>query len=241
MLQLSRGIALRMDVRDLLQLQGALQGNRVVRVAPDVEHVPGVPVLLREPAYLVRLVQDVLGGPWERAELVLQAIQFVVAEGASVLTELQGDQVEGHELRDERLRRRDADLDPGARVDRLVGLPREARADHVRDREGLRSATAGLAGRPEGVGGLAALRDQDHEGLFRRALAVPVLRGEFRGRRDPRELLEDVLSDEGRMVRAATGDELHARHTFREEPVHFEVRETPQEGLWTRLRGFLDP
>src|SRR5207253_9790172 len=101
---------------------------------------------------------------------------------------------------DERLRRGDADLDPGARVDRLVGLPREAGADHVRDREGLRSATAGLAARPEGVGGLAAPRDQAPEGLFRRALAVPVLRGEFRRRRDPAAPFEDVLSDAGRVV-----------------------------------------
>src|SRR5207247_10931993 len=140
-------------------------------------------VLRGERSDLVRLVEDVLGRPRKRPELIFQPVELVVSQRPTVLAELQCDQIEDNELRDKRLRRGDADLDARARVDGLVDLAGEARADDIGDREGLASAAMRLPGRAARVCGLAALRDEEDEGSLRCALAVAVLGRELRGRR----------------------------------------------------------
>ena len=42
MLHFSGGIALRVDVADLLELQGAFQSNRVIDAAPQKDHILGL-------------------------------------------------------------------------------------------------------------------------------------------------------------------------------------------------------
>src|SRR5207244_12814192 len=74
----------------------------------------------------------------------------------------------------------------------------------------------------------------------RAALAVAVLLSEFLRGRDARDLLDDVLPDEGRVVRRPAGHELDARHALGEEAVHFEVREAAEERLVDRLRRLVD-
>src|SRR3989454_11823790 len=123
--------------------------------------------------------------------MVLQPVELIVSEGSTVLAELERDQVQDDELGDERLRRGDADLDARARVDRLVDLPGEARADDVGDREGLASAAMRLPRRAERVCGLAALRDPQDERPLRGPLAVAILGRALRGRRDACDLLDD--------------------------------------------------
>src|SRR5437867_8435554 len=97
-----------------------------------------------------------------------------------------------------------------------------------------------LARRTERVRGLAALRDQEDEGPLRRALAVAVLRRELRGGGDARDLLDDVLPDERRVVGRTARDQLDARDAFGEEAIHLEIREPAEEGLVDRLRGFVN-
>src|SRR6266511_1868722 len=193
-----------------------------------------------ERANLVGLVHHVLHGPRQRTEMVLQRIEFIVAEGAAVLPDLQCDEVEHHELRVERLRPGDADLDARAGVEREVRLPGEARAEDGRAPEGLASPPTRLASGPEGVGRLTALRDEDDERPLRWALAVAVLRRQLCGCGDAGDLLEDVLADEGGVVGGPAGDELHARHAFGQEPVDLEVREAAQERLLDGLRALVD-
>src|SRR5206468_7462344 len=179
----------------------AFHRDRIIRVAADVEHVLRVAsVFFGKGPDLVRLVEDVLGRPREGPQLILQPVELVVSERSAVLAELQRDQVQDDELRDERLRRGDADLDARARVDRLVDLAGEARPDDVGDREGLAAAAMRLPRRTERVRGLAALRGPEDEGPLRRALAVAVLGRELRGGGDARDLLDNVLPDERRVV-----------------------------------------
>src|SRR5439155_26497079 len=143
--------------------------DRIVSMAADVEHVLRVAAVLRgERPDLVRLVEDVLRRPRERTELILQPVELVVSQRPTVLAELQRDQIEDDELRDERLRRGDADLDARARVDRLVDLAGEARADDVANPEGLASAAMRLPRGAARVRGLAALRDEEDERSPRR-------------------------------------------------------------------------
>src|SRR3989337_2788459 len=59
--------------------------------------------------------------------------------------ELQRHEVEQRQLGCERLRGRDAHLEPGARVDDRVHLARDLRAHHVRDRERASALLAGDA------------------------------------------------------------------------------------------------
>src|SRR2546422_10300724 len=149
-----------------------------------VEHVLWVAsVFFGKGPDLVRLVEDVLGRPRKGPQLVFEPVELVIPERSAVLAQLQRDQVEDDELRDERLRRGDADLDARARVDRLVDLAREARAADVGDGEGLAGAATRFPRRAEGVRGLAALRDQEDEGALPCALGVAVLGRELRGGR----------------------------------------------------------
>src|SRR2546430_10410804 len=131
-------------------------------MSADVEHVLRVAsVFFGKGPDLVRLVEDVLGRPRKGPQLVFEPVELVISERSAVLAQLQRDQVEDDELRDERLRRGDADLDARARVDRLVDLAGEARADDVANPEGLASPAMRLPRRAERVRGLP--RSEEHK------------------------------------------------------------------------------
>src|SRR5207247_3499066 len=98
-------------------------------------------------------------------------------------------------------------------------------AQDIGNRKGLASPPTRLTSGTEGVGRLAALRDEDDEWPLGGALAVAVLRCQLGGRGDARDLLQDVLAYQGGMIGGPAGDELHARHASGQEPVHLEVRE----------------
>ena len=127
---------------------------------------------------------------------------------AAQLGHAQREQVHDRDLGDERLRRGDADLQPGARVDDAVGVARGLRAHDVRHGQHGRAALAGEPHRGQRVQRLARLRDADHEvaGADHR-VAVAVLGGDVHLDRDARPLLDRVAADQARVVGGAAGDD----------------------------------
>ena len=107
---------------------------------PEVEEERPVVVALGD-------LLDRMVGVEELRDLVGQLVDLVEDEADLVrrqrpahLGQLQRDQVEQRDLRRERLRRGDADLEAAARVERRVDLARDLRAHHVRDRDRVRAA-----------------------------------------------------------------------------------------------------
>ena len=168
-LHLARRVPLGVDVRDLLELERALERDREPRAAPEEEHVLGAHVLLRERADVVGLrehVAHLLRRPRERLE---DAPRLALRERPAAPAEVDREQEHRHELRREALRRRDADLGAGVRVERSVARARDRAVEDVGDREDVRALGLGGLHRGERVERLAALAHGDDEvGLGRR-------------------------------------------------------------------------
>ena len=124
------------------------------------------------------------------------------------LGEAQRQQVHDRDLADEGLRRRDADLEAGARVEHAVGVARRLRAHDVRHREDGRAALARETHGRERVGRLARLGDADDEvaGADHR-VAVAVLRGDVHLDGQARPLLDGVAAHQTGVVARAAGDD----------------------------------
>ena len=132
----------------------------------------------------------------------------LLRQRAPDLRELQRDEDEQRDLRGERLRRRDADLEPAARVEHRVDLARDLRAHLVRDRDGARAVLAREPHRGDRVARLARLRDPDHERVLREhRVAVDPLARDVRLDRDARPLLDDVAADDAGVVRGAARED----------------------------------
>ena len=162
-LHLRRGIALGVDVGDLLELERALERHREVDAASQVERVGG----RAEEPLGQRL--DLGGAPEDLGDLLRQAAQRL-----DELPALQDAQVpeprqpkrhqrERRHLAGERLGARDADLRAGVQVDAAVHLAGDRGAHHVHQAHRPCPAALGLADRRQRVGGLAALGDADDQ------------------------------------------------------------------------------
>jgi hypothetical protein len=114
---------------------------------------------------------------------------------------------------------------PRVDVDPRVGLAGDRAPHHVADPEHDGAFALRLAQRPEGVGGLARLADDEHDvlGIDDRA-PVPELGGILHLGRYPGQLLYQVLPDEGRVPGGAAGGDDDAAGVLQvvdvgEEPV----------------------
>ena len=125
---------------------------------------------------------------------------------AAAAAQVHREQEQRAQLGGKRLGRRDADLEPGVGIERVVGGARNRRVDDVGNGEDLGPFAPRLFDRGQGVGGLAGLRHRHrpvaglHDGI-----AIAKLRRQIDLDRDPRELLDHVLADERRVIRGAAG------------------------------------
>ena len=180
MLQLAGGVCLGVDVADLLELERALESERIVEVAADEEDRivveilgsvlgDGLAALAREE--LLHLLRQLL-------KLCDRLVVLLLFHRAERLAKRKADHVEHCELRGVGLRRRDGDLRAGPGVEHIVRLARDGRADHVDDGEDVRAALFRLAQRRHGVERFARLADDDDKrSVVYNRVAVPELGG----------------------------------------------------------------
>ncbi len=197
MLHLPGGVALGVDVADLLELQRPLEGHREEVAAPEVEHaralVPGPGDL-----EVVRLLGQLR--LYHRRD-VHQRRQLRhhrrVVEAPEELAELQREQVHRRQLRRERLGRRHPDLRAGVGVQRPLTLPRDGRPDDVADADDPRPTALRLPQRSEGVGGLPTLRDgEDERPVIHRRVAVAKLARDLDVGGQAGEILKQIAAHE---------------------------------------------
>ncbi len=173
------GVAFGVDVGDLLELEGAFEGDGVVDAAAEEEEVVGGGEGFGE---LVALVVDgaenLFDLAGELAELVDEVEGFRIGDGSADLGEVEGEDEEGGELGGEGLGGGDADLGAGVGGDGALGFAGDGGADDVADGEGLGAFGDELALGGDGVGGFAGLGDEEADGVgVGDGVAVAVLAG----------------------------------------------------------------
>ena len=204
MLHLAGGVALGVDVGDLLELQRALERDRVGEPAPEEQEVlelrvaprDGGRALLKQQRLAKHRRQPHRGfdlGAFERG-----------IEAAAQPSEVQRHGVQRDHRGGHRLRARYRDLRAGARVDHAVGDARGLRSRRVADRQ-LRAALAPrLLHRQQRVHRLARLRDRDDErARVQHRPAVAELRGVVDLGGQAREALDVVPPDHRRVLGGA--------------------------------------
>ena len=185
------------DVADLLELEGTLEGDRVVVLPAHEEHDFGLRVALGDPSNL-RLKFEYL------LDLIGKCLEFgddPASGGAgevSDTTQQEGDQSEDGDLGGEGFGCGHADLGPGMHVDAAIAFAGDGAGHIVADAEGAVSLALALPERRKGVGGLAALtEDKDERVLGHRKVAVAELAGVFALGRDLGKVFDQVLSHHG--------------------------------------------
>ena len=209
MLELARGEALGVDVRELLELERALHGHRVADVAAEEQDGGGVGHRAGELLDLVLGGEDLLDLAGDRPEVRQDVLDLAAEQLLVQLGQVQAQQVGGGDLRQERLGGGDGDLGAGVRVEHGVRLARDRGAVGVADGHGAGALLLGVADRHEGVHGLAGLGDGHHEGVrVDDRVAVAELVGELHLHGDPAPVLDGVLGHRARVGgRAARQDD----------------------------------
>src|SRR4051795_7015269 len=208
MLHLAGGVRLGRDVGDLFQLERALERNRKPDVTAEVEEERLVVVAFGDLLDRMVSVEELLHLLGEVVERLEDELDLLRGHRAADLRELQRNQGEQRNLRRERLRRRDTDLEPGARVQNGVDLARHLRSELVRDRERTRPLLPRELHRRNRVGGLPGLGDPDDERVFRQhGIPVTPLACDVRLDGDTGPLLDDVATDDGSVIGGAAGDD----------------------------------
>ena len=215
MLQFAGGVALGMDIGDLLELQRAFHGQRIVGVAAEIEDVPDLGQLLGHLLDLALQPQHLAGIARRLGKLTHQRLLLIAADGAARCRDPQRQRRQHRQLAGERFGRRHADFRSGERRQghvRLAGDGRFLDVDHGADRH---PRLAAVAQRGERVGGFARLRDEQRRAhLGQRHLAVAELGGDVDVDGKPRVALEPVFADQpgeigcpaGRDRQAVDGD-----------------------------------
>ena len=177
-------------------------------MSPEVEEERLVVVPLRDLLDGMVCVQEALHLLGQVEELFEDELDLLRRQRAPDLRELERDQRQERDLSGERLRRRDADLEAGARIEDSVDLTCDLRAELVGDRERSRALLAREPHCSDRVGRLAGLRDPDHERVLRQhGVAVTPLARDVRLDGNARPLLDDVAPDDAGVVRGAACDD----------------------------------
>ena len=225
-LHLACRVRLGRDVRDLLELERALERDRQADMTAEIEEERRAVVPLRDLLDRVVAVEEVLDLLRQRVERVEDERQLFGRQRLAHLGELERDEEEQRDLRGERLRRSHRHLDAAPRVEHRVDLTRDLRAHHVRDRDRVRTHGARELHRLDRVAGLARLRDADHErGLVEHRVAVDPLGGDVVLDRDARPLLDRVARGDTGVIRGAGGEDDDAAQPTELVVVHPETLE----------------
>ena len=232
-LEFAGGIALGVDVGDLLELERPFQGDGEVQAAADEEEVAGVVVAFDQPGDLgLQAGQFVLDDRGQVDQGRAQGLALGRGDGVAHLAEVQGEQEQGRQLAGEGLGRGHADLRAGMGVEDAVGLAGHGRADHVADGQHPRAELGGPADAGQGVRGLARLGDGNGQHpLVDQQPAVAELGGDVHLHRHPHPFLQPVLGHQGRVPGGAAGDQGDALDPPDGRVVQADLRQFHQAGV----------
>ena len=192
MLHLGGGISLRVDVADLLELEGTFERHREIHAASQVEKVGLVGVALGERFHL-RLEGQRAAHQLRQLRQPAHDLPPLLLVEPALTAQVEAEHHQGHDLGGKRLGGRHADLRARVQIDAAVRLPGDRAAHYVDDAHDARSRGARRAHRLERVRSLARLRDGDRQRPGQRELsAVAVLRGVLDLDGDSRELLDHL-------------------------------------------------
>jgi len=163
-LEFAGRIGLGVDIADFLEFEGAFQRNRVVQATAQEQRVFHAGEVFRPGDHLRLQRQHRLQSGRQVAHGLEVFVFLRLAQAAAHLGQHQREQEQARQLRRERLGGGHADLDAGARDVCQLAFPHHRAGGHVADGQGLGHAQAlGVAQRGQRVGGLARLRDGDHQ------------------------------------------------------------------------------
>ena len=211
-LHLARGIALGVDVGDLLELERALERQRIIGAAPEIEHVMRSRDLLGDGADALVVMQhlghargDLLERPHERRLPV--AIERPARRPGG-----DGERRQHRELTGEGLGARDPDLGAGMGRKDDIRLARHRRFRHIDDRRHMLTERLGMAQGGKRVGGLARLRDEQRQpALLQDRLAIAEFRGDIDLDRHAGDLLEPDPGHHAGIEAGAAGNQRESR------------------------------
>ena len=123
MFHLGGWIALGMDIRNLLQLQGTFEGHRIILQAPQIQHVVYILVFLGDVLHMAAVVEGPLDFLGDAVKFVDELLAFLVLHRALQFGEAQGQHGHHRHLRGERLGGGNTDFGTGMGVDARVGNP----------------------------------------------------------------------------------------------------------------------
>ena len=163
-LQLAGRVGLRVDVRDLLELEGALHADGVVDVAADEEDRGVVEVEGGEILDVRPVVQNLLQLGGDQQQLGHNAVVLRLVQGAQGLGAVQADEVHHRKLGGEGLGGGHGDLRPRPGVQHVIRLPGDGGAHHIDDGQQARAQALGLPHGGQRVDGLSRLADHQGQG-----------------------------------------------------------------------------
>ena len=135
MLHLGGGVALGVDIADLLELQRPFQGHRELVLPAQVEEIADMVIALGDAAHLVVAGQRPPDRVGHGAQLADHARPLQAGQVAHP-AEVEGEHGQDGDLVGERLGAGHADLRPRVEVDAAVGLAGDAAADDVAQGQG---------------------------------------------------------------------------------------------------------
>ena len=199
-----------MDIRNLLELQGAFECNIVVKPAPDEKDVLVEAVLLGKGLDRLYIAQSLADLRRNLLEPFQKSLAALFLQHPLDIRHIQRQHEHEDELRRIRLRRGDGDLRAGPGIKHLCGFTRDGGADDVRHGKALRAETFRLLQCRERVARLARLADDDHQGILinnRRTVAELGRNIDLDG--NARKLFNVILADQPRVIRRAAGDDVN--------------------------------
>jgi hypothetical protein len=153
-------------------------------------------------------VEDLGDGGGDLLEAFEDVLALARVHPAALLGEVEAEQQAADDLGGERLGGGDRDLGAGVGVEHPVGLAGQGRADHVAQRDDRGALVTGVGGRGDRVGGLARLRDGDHERVVvEDRVAVAELAGDLDLDRDAGPVLDRELADHAGVQRGPAGED----------------------------------
>ena len=195
MLELPGGIGLRVEVGNLLELQGPLHTGGIVHIPANEKHIVVPVVLLSQGGEIGVEVNGPLNKARELKNGLHQFLVPLIIQFAQAASQINRQHVQHRHLGGVALGGGHRDLRPGPSVNDMVGQLGDGAAHHVDNGQDAGPPGLALLHGGDGVRGLPGLGDHHQQGvLIHQGIAVAKLGGQVRLHGNPAELLHHILA-----------------------------------------------